>query len=187
MLRQLHVSGVRDLRVVRNSSGRAEAVRALTASGWKQFPGQVIRTRFKLGSTDFDIHAMTLDDLPGRLVYGNHVGVQGWVRGLGKARLQELTAAGWQTVRHLQPTPSGHFAVSIPAVRSTELRLAYNGVAGDAVSMQVVPRVSLSSRNGRSSRARLSVASDAGPAAHEQPLASRRKLARSLQPQPAPR
>ena len=63
----LHVSGVRDLRVVRNSSGRAEAVRALTASGWKQFPGQVIRTRFKLGSTDFDIHAMTLDDLPDRL------------------------------------------------------------------------------------------------------------------------
>ena len=36
---ELHVSGVLDLRVVRNSSGRAEAVRALTASGWKQFPG----------------------------------------------------------------------------------------------------------------------------------------------------
>ena len=145
---ELHVSGVLDLRVVRNSSGRAEAVRALTASGWKQFPGQVIRTRFKLGSTDFDIHAMTLDDLPGRLVYGNHARVQGWVRGLGKARLQELTAAGWQTVRHIQPAPSGHFEVSIPAVRSTELRLAYNGVAGDAVTMQVVPRVSLSARDG---------------------------------------
>jgi stage II sporulation protein D len=145
---ELHVSDVRDLRVVRNSSGRAEAVRALTASGWRQFPGQVIRTRFKLGSTDFDIHAMTLDDLPGRLVYGNHARIQGWVRGLGKARLQELTAAGWQTVRHIQPAPSGHFAVSIPAVRSTELRLAYNGVAGDAVFMQVVPRVSLSARDG---------------------------------------
>jgi hypothetical protein len=144
----LHVTGVRDLRVVRNSSGRAEAVRALTASGWKQFPGQVIRTKFKLGSTDFDVHALTLDDLPGRLVYGSHVRVEGWVRGLGKARLQELTAAGWQTVRHLRPAPSGHFVVSIPAVRSTELRLAYNAVAGDAVSLQVVPRVSLSARDG---------------------------------------
>jgi hypothetical protein len=28
-------------------------------------------------------------------------------------------------------------------VRSTEFRLAYNGVAGDTVSMQVTPRVSL--------------------------------------------
>ncbi len=145
---ELHVSDVRDLRVVHNSSGRAEAVRALTAAGWREFPGRVIRTRFKLGSTDFDIHAMTLDDVAARLVYASHVRVQGWVRGLGKARLQELTGAGWQTIRHVQPAPSGHFTVSIPAVRSTELRLAYNGVAGDSVPMQVVPRVSLSTRNG---------------------------------------
>jgi stage II sporulation protein D len=145
---ELHVGVVRDLRVVHNSSGRAEAVRALTTSGWKQFPGQMIRTKFKLGSTDFDIHAMTLDSVPGRLVYGNHVRVQGWVRGLGKARLQELTGAGWQTVHHIQPAPSGRFAVSILALRSTEYRLAYNGVAGDAVPVQVVPRVSLSAQGG---------------------------------------
>jgi stage II sporulation protein D len=144
----LHVGVVRDLRVVHNSSGRAEAVRALTASGWKQFPVQLIRTSFKLGSTDFDIHAMTLDAVPGRLVYGSHVRVQGWVRGLGKARLQQLTSAGWQTVRHVQPAPSGRFTVTIPAVRSTELRLAYNGVAGDEVPMRVVPRVSLTARDG---------------------------------------
>ena len=142
----LKISGVRDLRVVHNSSGRAQAVRALTSHGWRQFAGNVIRTRFKLGSTDFEIHALTLDDFPHRLVYGDHVRVQGWVRGLGRARLQELTDQGWQTVRHLHPAPTGQFTVSLPAVRSTELRLAYNTVAGDTVQMEVMPRVTLSAR-----------------------------------------
>ena len=116
----LHVSGVRDLRVVRNSSGRAEAVRALTASGWKQFPGQVIRTRFKLGSTDFDIHAMTLDDLPGRLVYGNHVRRPG----LG-SRARQGAAAGVDRCRLADgaPPPAGAFG----ALRSLDSRRALHG------------------------------------------------------------
>jgi stage II sporulation protein D len=140
----LHVSGVRDFRVVRNSSGRAQAVRVLTVRGWKRFAGQVILTKFKLGSTDFEIHALTLDAVAPRILYGRHVLVRGWVRGLGSARLQTLTASGWETLRHLRPAPSGRFAVSVAAVRSTELRLAYNSVAGDAVPLTVVPRVSLS-------------------------------------------
>ena len=139
----LHLSDVRDLRVVHNSSGRAQAVRALTSSGWKQFAGRLVRAKFKLGSTDFEIHALTLDALPQRITFGDHVAVHGWLRGLGKARLQELTAQGWLTVRHVRPAPSGRFAVSLPAVRSTELRLAYNGVAGDTVALNVTPRVSL--------------------------------------------
>ena len=139
----LGLSDVRDLRVVRNSSGRAQAVRALTPSGWKQFGGRVVRAKFKLGSTDFEIHALTLDAVTQRVTFGDHVAVHGWLRGLGKARLQELTDQGWVTVRHVRPAPSGRFAVSLPAVRSTEFRLAYNGVAGDTVSMQVTPRVSL--------------------------------------------
>jgi hypothetical protein len=142
----LRVSGLRDLRVMRNSSGRTEAVRALTSHGWRQFSGQAIRTKFDLGSTDFAIHALTLDELRGRLVYGNHVVVQGWVRGLGKARLQQLTTRGWQTVRHIHPAPSGKFVLTLRATRSTELRLAYNGVAGDSVPMQVSPRVSLTAK-----------------------------------------
>ncbi len=142
----LRLDGVRDLRVVRNPSGRAQAVRALTSHGWTQIPGGVIRTKFKLGSTDFEIQALTLDDVSAGLVYGDRVRVRGWVRGLGRARLQELTDRGWQTVRRIRPAPSGRFAVSLPALRSTELRLAYNGVAGDTVPLQVAPRVSVSTR-----------------------------------------
>ena len=133
----LRLHGVRDAIVVRNSSGRASAVRVLSAKGWKTFPGQVIRTKFDLGSTDFDLRAMTLDPLPLRVELGSRVGIRGWVRGLGRARLQELTEQGWATIAHLHPSPSGHFVVNLRATHTTELRLAYNGLAGTAETLRV--------------------------------------------------
>src|SRR5262249_44314770 len=48
--RVLHLSGVTDIQVIENSSGRAEAVRVHAAEGWKRIPGQVMRKKFKLGS-----------------------------------------------------------------------------------------------------------------------------------------
>jgi len=144
----LGLARVRDMEVVRNSSGRARAVRVLTATGWRVFPGVVIRRMFHLGSTDFDLRAMTLEE-PGRALYGATVRVTGFVRGLGRARLQELTVAGWRTVRHLHVAPDGRFVVWLSAASSTELRLAYNGVAGDAVGLQVAPRVVVSADGSR--------------------------------------
>jgi stage II sporulation protein D len=141
--RALHLSGVTDIQVVENSSGRAEAVRVQAARGWKRFPGQTIRKKFKLGSTDFQIRALTLDPVAERPLYASHVHVGGWLRGLGRARLQMLTHEGWTTVRHVRPAADGRFSVSLRATRSTELRLAYNGVAGDSVGLDVAPRVSL--------------------------------------------
>jgi stage II sporulation protein D len=144
----LGVSGVRDMRVVVNSSGRARAVKVLTAHGWRTFGGALIRSRFALGSTDFEVSAMRLDT-PARALYGTHLDVTGFVRGLGRARLQELTQAGWVTVRHLRVLPDGRFSVALPAASSEELRLAYNGVAGDIVAAQVAPRVELQADGGR--------------------------------------
>jgi stage II sporulation protein D len=141
--RVLHLTGVTDMRVVENSSGRALAVRVLTARGWKRFSGQVIRKKFKLGSTDFSVNVMRLDAPTARVLFGTHVRVEGWVRGLGRARLQQLTDRGWQTVRQIHPSKSGRFSLSLPARRSTHLRLAYNGVAGDTVALRVAPRVLL--------------------------------------------
>lgn len=139
----LGVSGVRDVQVVENSSGRAASVRVLTDHGWRRFGGRTFETRFKLVSTDFDIFAMTLDAPPPRVTFGTHVHVTGFVRGLGRARLQELTDRGWVTLRAIRVRPDGTFSVSLAARHSTELRLAYNAVAGDAVPVDVVPRVSL--------------------------------------------
>jgi stage II sporulation protein D len=141
--RTLHVSGVRDMRVVENSSGRARAVRVLTSSGWRTFAGQAVRARFALGSTDFDVDAMGIDALPLRAAYGSTVDVTGFVRGLGHARLQEQTPTGWQTVRTLHVAPNGQFTAAVPARRSTALRLAYNGLAGGAETLRVTPRVSV--------------------------------------------
>ena len=131
------------MQVVENSSGRARAVRVRSASGWKRYPGQVIRKKFKLGSTDFSVEVMRLDTPPTRNVFRTHVRVAGWVRGLGRARLEQLVDGSWETVRQIHPSPSGHFSVSLPAVRSTELRLAYNQVTGDTVPLGVAPRVLL--------------------------------------------
>jgi len=141
--RTLRVKAARDVRVVDNSSGRARSVDVLTAHGWRRFPAQVVRRRFQLGSTDFQIRAMTLDPLAAPALYGSHVNVHGWVRGLGRARLQELTGRGWRTIRRLAVNADGHFSVSVAAVRSTRLRIAYNGIAGGAVALQVAPVVSL--------------------------------------------
>jgi hypothetical protein len=139
----LNLHGVTDVQVIDNSSGRARAVRVLAAGRWKRVPGQVFRRKFKLGSTDFAVRVLTLDDAPARALYGTHVRVGGWLRGLGRARLQLLTEDGWTTVRHVHPGANGRFAVSLPATRSTQLRLAYNGIAGDDVALRVTPRVLL--------------------------------------------
>jgi stage II sporulation protein D len=141
--RALRLHGVRDMVVVPNSSGRARAVRILTARGWKRVPGAVMRKKFKLGSTDFEVHVLTLDELPPRATYDSHVRVSGWVRGLGRARLEQLTDQGWRAVRTVHPAANGHFAVSVAATRSTQLRLAYNDVAGDVERLAVAPRVSV--------------------------------------------
>ena len=139
----LRVPGVRDAVVVRNSSGRAQAVRLLTARGWRRIGGQRARAAFKLGSTDFELRALTLEPPADRVLFGTDAHVRGWVRGLGKARLQRLGEHGWQTVAPVHAAPNGRFTVSVRALRSTELRLAYNGLAGDAVPLTVTPRVTL--------------------------------------------
>jgi stage II sporulation protein D len=139
----LRVRDVTDMQVIDNSSGRAQAVRVLAGGRWKRFPGQSVRKAFGLGSADFAIRAMTLDEVTAPAVFGSHVQLTGWLRGLGRARLQVLTATGWKTLRPVRAQSSGRFAVSVTATRSTQLRLAYNGLAGDAVALRVAPRVSL--------------------------------------------
>src|SRR5581483_2220637 len=71
--RALHVDGVRDVRVVHNSSGRARAVLVVGAHGRRLIGGAAVRGAFHLGSTDFDIGAMSLDQPPPAALYASHV------------------------------------------------------------------------------------------------------------------
>jgi stage II sporulation protein D len=144
----LGVPSVLDVEVVENSSGRASAVRVRTPSGWRVFGGALVRKKFDLGSTDFELHALALDD-PARALFGSSVKLTGFVRGLGRARLQHLTPRGWFRAGHRRVAPDGRFAVTMRAASSTEFRLAYNGVAGDAVGLQVAPRVTVSADGAR--------------------------------------
>jgi SpoIID/LytB domain protein len=144
----LGVTGVRDVRVVENSSGRAEAVRVLTDHGWQRFAGRAVETDFKLGSADFDFNTLTLNPPSPRLVFGSRLRLTGSVRGLGRARLQQDTDRGWVTLRPIHVLPDGSFTAYPAPKRSTSYRLAYNGVPGVPVSVDVVPHVSVAAQNG---------------------------------------
>jgi stage II sporulation protein D len=155
--RKLGVSGLRDLVVVRNSSGRAKVLRAHAARGWRIFPAKIVRERLGLGSTDFALRAMTLDEPAARAVYGTPVTLRGWLRGLGRARLQAWTGRGWRVVARVRPRADGHFAVMLRAHESTLFRLAYNGLAGSEVPVSVAPRVNVA-HDGTQLRVRVSPA-----------------------------
>jgi stage II sporulation protein D len=143
--RRLGLAHVTDAVVVANSSGRASALRVRAGGLWHRFPGATVRKRLHLGSTDFDLSAMTIE-APSTAVFGSHALVRGWIRGLGTARLQEDGGGGWTTVARVHPSPDGHFRVSLRAGRSTRLRLAYNDLAGPAVDLPVTPKVTVRSR-----------------------------------------
>jgi stage II sporulation protein D len=145
---RLGLAHVTDAVVVTNSSGRAAALRVRADGRWRRFSGAAIRKRLHLDSTDFDLSAMTIE-APSTAVFDSHALVRGWVRGLGTARLQEDSGRGWQTIARLHPSPNGHFRVSVPAGRSTRLRLAYNDLPGPSVTLPVTPRVTVSSRGTR--------------------------------------
>ncbi len=135
----LHLDGVRDVRLTYNGSRRVESVRVLTAAGWKAFAGSAFETAFHLGSTAFQVHAMSLS-VPRRALTGAHVSARGWVRGLPKVLLQEKTASGWRTVRRIHPTRTGTFSVALPAHASTSIRLSAEGIAGPPTALRVAPR-----------------------------------------------
>ena len=49
-------------------------MRVLAGGKLEALRGQVIRKKFKLGSTDFAVRAMTLDEVPDRALFGTRCG-----------------------------------------------------------------------------------------------------------------
>src|SRR5829696_423647 len=139
--RKLGVGGLLDAVVVANASRRAAMLRVRTDAGWRSFPALSIREKLGLGSADFQVRALTLEDPPGRALYGDDIELTGWIRGLGKARLQIAHGSDWRVLAHLRARSDGRFSVRVPALASTRYRLAYNGFAGPEVGLSVVPRV----------------------------------------------
>ena len=136
--RKLGTGVVRDLIVSRGPSGRAAAVTIKGRSGTRTMLAQDFRTAFGLRSTWFAVRVLNLEQPRGRAlaVAGRPVVLKGFVRGLGKVRLQQQVNGGtWTTVRRVGLRPDGRFMVKVAPKRATSYRLATPLGAGGAVTV----------------------------------------------------
>jgi SpoIID/LytB domain protein len=136
--RKLDVGAVRDLVVSRGPSGRATEVTIKGRSGARTMLAQDFRRALDLRSTWFAVRVLNLEQPRGRAlaVAGQPVVLKGFVRGLGKVRLEQQVNGGtWTTVRRVRVRPDGRFTVKVAPKRATSYRLATPLGAGAAVTV----------------------------------------------------
>ena len=136
--RKLGVGGLRDLVVSRGPSGRATEVTIKGHSGSRTMLAQDFRRALDLRSTWFAVRVLNLEQPRGRAlaVAGQPVVLKGFVRGLGKVRLEQQVNGGtWTTVRRVRVRPDGRFTVKVSPKRATSYRLATRLGAGAAVTV----------------------------------------------------
>jgi stage II sporulation protein D len=131
----LKAPGLRDVLVERNASGRAGALRLVAARSTRLLPGQDARVLLGLRSTYFDVRVLALDPAPKLVPRGKPLELTGFVRGLGRIRLEREVAAGaWRKVRDLRLAPNGRFRTVVRPESATRYRLANHiAVGGDVV------------------------------------------------------
>jgi stage II sporulation protein D len=136
--RKLGVGVVRDLVVSRGPSGRASEVTIKGRTGARTMPAQDFRRALDLRSTWFAVRVLNLEQPRGRAlaVAGAPVVLKGFVRGLGKVRLEQQVNGGtWTTVRRVRVRPDGRFTIKVEPKRVTSYRLATPLGAGGAVTV----------------------------------------------------
>ena len=136
--RKLGIGVVRDLVVFRGPSGRATEVTIKGRSGSRTMLAQDFRRTLDLRSTWFAVRVLNLEQPRGRAlaVAGRPVVLKGFVRGLGKVRLEQQVNGGtWTTVRRVRVRPDGRFTVKVSPKRATSYRLATRLGAGRAVTV----------------------------------------------------
>jgi stage II sporulation protein D len=137
--RKLGLRAVRDLTVSRGPSGRVTRVRIEGRGGTRTMLSQDFRRALDLRSTWFAVRVLNLEQPRGRAltVAGRPVLLQGFVRGLGKVRLEQQVNGGtWKTVRRVRVRPDGRFTVKVAPKRPTSYRLATALGAGGAVTVK---------------------------------------------------
>ncbi len=136
--RKLGVGVVRDLVVTRGGSGRAAEVTIKGAGGTRTMLAAEVRRALNLRSTWFAVRVLNLEQPRGRAlaVAGRPVVLKGFVRGLGKVRLEQQVNGGtWTTVRRVRVRPDGRYTVKVAPKRATSYRLATPLGAGAAVTV----------------------------------------------------
>lgn len=138
--KKLGVRGVRDLVVARGPSGRVTEVKLKVRSGTRTLLSQDFRRALDLRSTWFTIRVLHLEQPASRSLaaVGKPVVLRGFVRGLGKARLEQQVNGGpWKTVKPIRTRPDGRFSVTVRPRRTTSYRLATPVGAGAAITIKV--------------------------------------------------
>ena len=134
---KLGVSAVRDLLVARGPSGRVTEVRLKVRSGTKVMESQDFRRAVGLRSTWFNVRVLNLDPPLARALANRPVQLRGFVRGLGKVRLEQQVNGGtWTTVMPVKTRPDGRFTVTVSPRRTTSYRLATPSAAGGSITVK---------------------------------------------------
>ena len=137
--RKLGVGVVRDLLVSRGPSGRALEVTIESRAGIRKMLSDDFTTALQLRSTWFAVRVLNLEQPHGRSLAaaGRSVVLKGFVRGLGKVRLEQQVNGGtWTTVRRVRLRRDGRFTVTVAPRRETSYRLATPLGAGAAITVK---------------------------------------------------
>ncbi len=140
LAKHLQVTGLRDVIVERNDSGRAATVRVLRAAGEKRLEGPMVRDLLGLRSTFFNVHVLSLEPAQRRVKAGKAVELTGFARGLTGIRLERAIAGGgWQPVRRLRLAQTGRFRTVVRPEEPTRYRIVNHIAAGAPVSVLTRP------------------------------------------------
>jgi len=135
---KLGVPGLRDLVVVRGPSGRVASVRLKAVRSARTMLSQDFRRALDLRSTWFSVRVLNLDPPLERALADRPVKLRGFVRGLGRVRLEQQVNGGtWTPVRPVRTRPDGRFTITVSPRRTTSYRLATPKVAGGAVTVKL--------------------------------------------------
>jgi stage II sporulation protein D len=137
--KKLGLGAVRDLVVVRGPSGRVTEVKLKLRRGTRTMLSQDFRRALELRSTWFSVRVLKLEQPVARSLARARrpVVLKGFVRGLGKVRLEQQVAGGaWKTVKRVKTRPDGRFTVTVRPRRPTSYRLATPSGAGAAVTIR---------------------------------------------------
>jgi len=136
---RLGLGPVRDLIAARGPSGRVTEMKLKLRSGTRTMPSQDFRRALDLRSTWFSVRVLHLEAASGRGLAnaGRPLVLRGFVRGLGKVRLEQQVNGGtWKTVKRVRARANGRFTISVSPRRTTSYRLATPVAAGAAVTVK---------------------------------------------------
>jgi stage II sporulation protein D len=137
--KKLGLGPVRDLLPTRGPSGRVSGMTLKLRSGTRTMLSQDFRRALDLRSTWFTVRVLHLEAVSGRALAraGRPTILRGFVRGLGKVRLEQQVNGGtWKTVKRVGLRPNGRFTISVSPRRTTSYRLATPVAAGAAVTVK---------------------------------------------------